>query len=96
MFGKRIMFYECKDFLMTNCVRLKPVVEIDSNTYLKIKFTNGKRNLFITLHKGRGSVIVDITDDYYMLRIPQEEFKNVEKYQAYILGMLKKVDYTLN
>jgi hypothetical protein len=93
---KGIMFYECKDFLLTNATRMKPDIITDTKSHFEISFKKGSRKVNIALIHHIGYPIdVDITDSYYMIRIPRKSFKKKEKFQEFILKQLQNIAFTL-
>lgn len=96
MFRKGIMFYECKDFLVTNSVYMRPDIVIDTKTHFEISIKKGPRKINIALiSHARHPMEVDITDSFFMFREPRKSFKNKEKFQTYMLDMLKKISFVM-
>lgn len=96
MFGKGIMFYRCKDFLLTNATKMNPDIVMDTQSRFEMSFKKGSRKVNIALiHHTRYPVEVDITDSYYMIRVPRKTFKNEEKFQSFILKQLRDIAFVL-
>lgn len=100
MFGlgkDRLMYHECKDYLLTSSTRLKPIVKQDSKTRFELQFTRKERHITIALITTNGaSVEVDVSDNYYMLRIPRAKFTKKEKCFPYMMDIINKVETALD
>lgn len=93
---KGVMFYECKDFLLTNSTSLHPNIVMDTKTRFEISIKKGSRKINIALiHHVGYPMEVDITDSFFMFREPRKSFKNKEKFQTYMLDMLKKISFVM-
>ena len=96
LFGKKISFYEAKDFLITQSRFLKPEVSMETETFIELCIVRNKRRVCISITNLPNGVKVDITDSYYLLHIPQETFKNITKYKAFIINSLHAISDELD
>lgn len=96
-FGRdRLLHHECKDYLLTNSIRLKPEITLDSKTRFEVTLRKKDRKVIIALITiNGGQVEVDVSDSYYMLRIERKKFTNKDKCFTYILNTIREVDKAL-
>lgn len=91
LFKKTISFYECKDYFIMNSRELKPTIQDETNSTITFVMSKGKRSIKVCLKSIGNKILVDITDSFYLLRIPQETFSDIKKYKPYILQIVGKL-----
>lgn len=94
-FGKKILFYECKDYALTRAVemQMKPEIKMETKTHFEMVFHKGIRTITVSIFKYSGvPLTVDVHDSYFLLRIPRETFTKTTKYKDYMNELLVKID----
>ena len=90
MFGKQINFREAKNFLIDMLDGNKFTLKEDTDNYLEIEVTEKKRYIIFKLYFNK-KLTVDITDSYFLLRVPKTTFKKIEKYKEFIVESVNKI-----
>lgn len=92
MFGKKISFYECKDYIISNIKAFDFNVDENSQKCFSVKITQGSRVIVITISSyKRNKVNVDILDSYGIIRIPKEDFSKMEEFKTFIVNSCNKI-----
>lgn len=95
-FKHGITLYECKDYLYTNSLNMRPEIIINEPTHMKLKFKHNNRSITICVFQNDGyPITVDVEDSFFMLREPRKTFRTREKYQTYIFNILQKIRFLL-
>lgn len=90
MFGKQINFREAKNFLIDMLDGNKFTLKEDTDNYLEIEVTEKKRYIIFKVYFNK-KLTVDITDSYFLLRVPKTTFKKIEKYKEFIVESVNKI-----
>lgn len=97
MFGKKLSFYECKDYFITHIRSFDYTVLADTNSCFCVRAEKGSRFITITINNfKKGQVVVDITDSFGMLRIPKEKFSKESEYRMFIINSCTSIQKELN
>ena len=63
----------------------------ETTNSIQFKVTNKSRIITFDLKYSAGKVVVDITDSFFILRIPRECFNDIEKYKKFIIQTMSKI-----
>ena len=93
MFGRgKMSFYECKQYLIQNLVILNPQLQNETSSTIVYSITQGRRVINIKLAElVKGIITIDVTDSFYLLRIPTEKFKDFQKYKNYTINLINQL-----
>ena len=92
LFGSKISFYECKDYLITQFKLFDLEIYSETENSLSIKLFCRSRVVTITIHQvAKGKVYLDVEDSYFILRIPRGEFKKFDDYKQAIINIQSKI-----
>ena len=92
LFKKTISFYECKQYLIQNLVILNPQLNQETSSTVSYNLIQNRRVITLKIAElSKGTITVDVTDSFYLLRIPNEKFKDFTKYKNYILNLLSRL-----
>lgn len=92
LFGSKISFYECKDYLLTQFKLFDPKIYSETENSLSIKLFYRSRVVTITIHQvAKGKVYLDVEDSYFILRIPRGEFKKFDDYKQAVITIQSKI-----
>jgi hypothetical protein len=90
LFGKQINFREAKNFLIDMLDGKTFTLKEDTDNYLEIEVTEKKRCIIFKVYFNK-KLTVDITDSYFLLRVPKTTFKKIEKYKEFIVESVNKI-----
>lgn len=94
LFGKKISFEECKNYILTNFRSLKYKVHINTPDCFCIRIEKETRYIDIYLRKSGKKVTVDVEDAFGIVRIPRETFNDIIKYREFMMNVeLQLVKY---
>jgi hypothetical protein len=92
MFGKKISFYECKDYFITTARSLNFTEIENSQNCFSVKAMKGSRTITITISSyRRNKVSVDILDSFGLIRIPKEDFFKMEEFRTFIVNSCNQI-----
>ena len=91
LFKKDLSFTECKDYLLMQIRQLEPTEHSSTSKSITLKVQKKNRVITIVLSIMSGKAILDITDSYYLLRIPRETFTSIDKYKMYVIQLASRL-----
>lgn len=93
MFGRsKITFADCKQYLLQNISILNPQLNQETSSTVSYNLIQNKRVITLKIAElSKGIITVDVTDSFYLLRIPNEKFKDFTKYKNYMLNLINKI-----
>ena len=91
IFKKDLSFPECKDYLLMQIRQLEPKEQSSTSKSITLKVQKKNRIITIVLSIMNGKAILDITDSYYLLRIPRETFTSIDKYKMYVIQIASRL-----
>lgn len=91
LFKKDLSFSECKDYLLIQIRQLEPTEHSSTSKSITLKIQKKNRVITIVLSIMSGKAILDITDSYYLLRIPRETFTRIDKYKMYVIQLASRL-----
>ena len=71
--------------------QLEPKEQSSTSKSITLKVQKKNRIITIVLSIMSGKAILDITDSYYLLRIPRETFTNIDKYKMYVIQIASRL-----
>lgn len=97
MFGKKISFYECRDYFLTHIHAIKYDITADTPTCFAVSCVSGSRHIDVTIgNYKRNKVTIDIIDSFGLIRIPKQEAKTIKEFREFIVNDLTKIMSGLN
>jgi hypothetical protein len=97
MFGKKISFYECKDYFLTHIRAIKYNITADTPNCFSVSCVSGSRHIDVTIgNYKRNKVTIDIIDSFGLIRIPKQEAKTIEGFREFIVNDFTKIMSELN
>ena len=90
MFGKpRLDFLDIRRYVLDNLTEFDYVIknETESSAEIGIKINSRVITIRLSLYKNK-RLTVDVTDSYFLLRIPRAEFKELQDYKQFITSLI--------
>ena len=90
MFGRpRLDFLDIRRFILDSVSEFDYLVKNETENSAEVDLRINSRNITIRLSLYRNKKLtVDVTDSYYLLRIPRAEFKDMKSYKQFITDLI--------
>ena len=91
LFKKDLPFSECKEYMEVQLRLLNPSTVNETTKSITYSIRVKNRTVNISLISVGGKVTVDVTDTYFLLRIPRETFNKIDKYRQFVISIAQKL-----
>ena len=91
LFKKDLPFGECKEYMELQLRPLNPSTINETTKSITYNIRVKNRTVNISLIGVGGRMTVDVTDSYFLLRIPKETFNKIDKYKQFVISLAQKL-----
>ena len=91
LFKKDLPFVECKEYMELQLRPLNPSTINETTTSITYSIRVKNRTVNVSLISVGGKMTVDVTDTYFLLRIPKETFNKIDKYRQFVISIAQKL-----